>query len=509
MPPGIAPNLVEQSGSPYATAVGYQALNVNTGLDNTAAGYVALFFNTTGSFNTAAGTNALVSNTTGFYNTATGVQALNANTTGDNNTAAGNQALNVNTTGSRNVGLGYQAGSAQTTGSDNVYVANAGVAAESGKIRIGTSGTHTDTYLAGTVRATAFVGSGAGLTGIVATTTLADDLACTGCVSASEVSFNYAGSASAGGPATSAITSTTATTALTSADASALGGQPPSAYATAGHTHAQFGSMLLQGSTGQNTALGTGALGSISSGTANLALGYQAGNAQTTGSNNVYLANAGVARESGKIRIGAAGTHTDTYLTGTVHVTALVYDGAGGDPGGRLGAPLPPSPLGYQELVNEVQTQRRIIAEQEKRFGAARGATDRCAAGRRSVAFAQHDRAALEGAPLRRDVRPARGPRVPVCARVSVDIAATAAYASAVPSQSPRALRVVARATARAAPVRHPALDGRLRILNLGNSSRALVGYRSPAASSRPRFQKQEPLSCGERTSSCRSSASA
>jgi hypothetical protein len=151
----------------YNTAAGASALYLNTtAWDNTATGYRALYSNTTGSYNTAAGADALFANTTGIFNTATGLAALQSNTTGSDNTAAGFHALLSNTTGNRNVALGYQAGWAQTTGSDNVYVANAGVAGESGRIRIGTAGTHTDTYLAGTVRATAFVGDGAGLTNV-------------------------------------------------------------------------------------------------------------------------------------------------------------------------------------------------------------------------------------------------------------------------------------------------------------------------------------------------------
>jgi hypothetical protein len=36
-----------------------------------------------------------------------------------------------------------------TTGNNNIYIANLGVAAESGQIKIGTTGTHTDAFIAG------------------------------------------------------------------------------------------------------------------------------------------------------------------------------------------------------------------------------------------------------------------------------------------------------------------------------------------------------------------------
>ena len=52
--------LIEDSGSPYRTAIGYQALFSNTtGFSNTASGYQALYANTTGSYNTATGAGAL------------------------------------------------------------------------------------------------------------------------------------------------------------------------------------------------------------------------------------------------------------------------------------------------------------------------------------------------------------------------------------------------------------------------------------------------------------------
>ena len=115
---------------------------------NTANGADALFNNTTAFFNTAMGSRALYNNTTGLSNTATGYQALFSNTTGAGNTAAGLQAL-YRTTGGSNIALGFQAGVNLTTGSNNIDIGNAGVAAESGKIRIGKQGTHNGTFIAG------------------------------------------------------------------------------------------------------------------------------------------------------------------------------------------------------------------------------------------------------------------------------------------------------------------------------------------------------------------------
>jgi hypothetical protein len=169
----------------FNTANGYQALYSNTsGFDNTATGRSALFTTTSGGANTATGVSTLYSNTAGFANTANGVNALFANTTGNYNTAMGhfamfwsetghdNTALGVgamefnnsgtfNTavgnyalygifTGRSNIALGYTAGIKLSTGNNNIYIGNkGGTASESGRVRIGTVGTHEATFVAG------------------------------------------------------------------------------------------------------------------------------------------------------------------------------------------------------------------------------------------------------------------------------------------------------------------------------------------------------------------------
>lgn len=135
------------------TALGAAALNVNNfGSHNTANGALALFNNLGGSHNTALGSAALRSNTTGNSNIAIGNDALNKNTTrsglvaiGDSslfnngigaiqpfqsieNTAIGTKVLYTNTTGRKNTGVGSQAlylniyGNSNTaTGSEALY----------------------------------------------------------------------------------------------------------------------------------------------------------------------------------------------------------------------------------------------------------------------------------------------------------------------------------------------------------------------------------------------------
>jgi hypothetical protein len=140
------------------TAIGRSALFSNTsGIQNTASGQAALADNTTGDRNTANGWGALAINGVGSDNTASGYNALRFNRRGSSNAGYGQKALSHNTTGGNNIGLGAEAGANLTTGSNNIDIGNAGIAAESNTIRIGTQGTQTQTFIAG-ITGTAVVG---------------------------------------------------------------------------------------------------------------------------------------------------------------------------------------------------------------------------------------------------------------------------------------------------------------------------------------------------------------
>ena len=65
--------------------------------------------------------------------------------------------------------------------------------------------------------------------------------------------------------------------------------------------------------------MGTNALNK-GTGSGNLALGRSAGTNLTSGSNNVAIANVGVAGESGRIRIGTAGKQVAAFLAGVYGV---------------------------------------------------------------------------------------------------------------------------------------------------------------------------------------------
>ena len=133
------------NATPFLTALGYQAGNVVTGINNSFIGYQAGLVNTAGANNTALGFSALKSNgafsfgsnltaigsnalqaSTQGNSTAVGADALYSITTNGSSTAVGYHALRLDT-GGQNTSVGYQAGKGITTGSQNVVIGrNAG-----------------------------------------------------------------------------------------------------------------------------------------------------------------------------------------------------------------------------------------------------------------------------------------------------------------------------------------------------------------------------------------------
>ncbi|MFL6449863.1 MAG: tail fiber domain-containing protein [Bryobacteraceae bacterium] len=129
--------------------IGASSLSNNaSGSSNTAVGTQSLFSNGIANNNTAVGFQALWNHTTNCCNTAVGFQAMANDTAGQFNVALGNRALSSNTTGNGNVALGNDAGN-QINGSSNIAIGHSGVSGESNAIRIGTAGTHLNTYVAG------------------------------------------------------------------------------------------------------------------------------------------------------------------------------------------------------------------------------------------------------------------------------------------------------------------------------------------------------------------------
>jgi Chaperone of endosialidase len=137
--------LFSNTTAPGNTATGVQALfSTTTGEGvNTATGDIVLYNNTTGHRNTATGMQSMFSNTTGARNTATGMSALFFNTTGNFNTGDGWTALDNNQIGSMNTALGFGAGYF-VEGNNNIDIGTGGDPADSNTIRIGVVTEYTD-----------------------------------------------------------------------------------------------------------------------------------------------------------------------------------------------------------------------------------------------------------------------------------------------------------------------------------------------------------------------------
>jgi hypothetical protein len=244
-----------------------------TGIRNVGIGKSALASNTTGQSNTGVGTFALLNNTTGSANSAIGFGALGFNTSGSNNAALGLDALHRNTTGSFNTAVGMYALYANTNaGSNSAMGFNA--------LRTNTTG---------------YANSALGDSALFSTTDGPQNSA----FGAGALRSNTTGAANSGF------------------------GSAALQYSTTGNRNAGFGQATLRFNTtgSDNAAFGRAALYANNSGSRNVAIGSGAGNAQTTGNDNIYLANAGVAGESGQIKIGTAGTHTKTTIAGIRGVT--------------------------------------------------------------------------------------------------------------------------------------------------------------------------------------------
>jgi hypothetical protein len=343
-----------------------------TGSANTATGKNALQSNTTGINNTASGLNALQVNTIGSYNTAIGVGTLQNNTAnGGGNTAIGVNALHNNTTGGENIAVGDLAGYNITTGFFNIDIGNDGIAGDSGIIRIGTTGFQTDTFLTGIIH-----GNGSALTNLPApanfTGSLSGDVtgpqgatvvSTVGTVTAANVASgaNLANAATdantastivrrdasgnfsaqtitAGGTVNLSTTNGTGTVGVINQNGSRLihsfgtsnffAGENAGNFTMTGFSNTAIGRNALQSNTigTFNVAIGVSAL-SANTGARNIAVGFSAGSALTTGGNNIDIASPGVAGESGVIRIGNINLPmTKSFITGIRGVTTDVND---------------------------------------------------------------------------------------------------------------------------------------------------------------------------------------
>jgi hypothetical protein len=147
---GIGNLTLQDVTSGYAnTAIGYWAgRNITDGYENVLMGYNTGQTMTSGTLNTAVGNSSLSSTTFGSTNCCFGHTTGVAITTGQSNCLFGYSAGSALLTGDNNICIGEGAGSALLL-SNNIMINNAGNAADSGRIRIGTSATHTTAFISG------------------------------------------------------------------------------------------------------------------------------------------------------------------------------------------------------------------------------------------------------------------------------------------------------------------------------------------------------------------------
>jgi hypothetical protein len=239
------------------TAEGQNALfSLTTGGFNTALGFLSLRSDTIGSYNTALGAGALAVNN-GDENTATGLGALLSNTTGGNNTANGAFAMFSNTIGVGNMATGSFALFSNTTGHLNT-------AAGAGALQNNTTGSGNTAN---------------GFEALLNNTTASDNTA----TGTGALQFN-----------------------ITGFDNTANGSEALFNNTSGGHNTAiGFATLHNNDVSDDNTAIGDRAL-VANTGRRNTALGSSAGLSLTTGDNNIDIGYnvQGLAGEANTIRIG-------------------------------------------------------------------------------------------------------------------------------------------------------------------------------------------------------------
>lgn len=125
------------------TGVGISSLGSCTGSSNTGLGAVSGSTNLAGSRNVYIGERAGQTNATGNDSTYVGYRSGDF-ASGSNNSVLGASGLFNVDTGTDNISIGKDSSSAYTGAeSNNIIIGHAGVLADSGQVRIGTSGTHT------------------------------------------------------------------------------------------------------------------------------------------------------------------------------------------------------------------------------------------------------------------------------------------------------------------------------------------------------------------------------
>jgi trimeric autotransporter adhesin len=326
------------------TAVGNYALYSSTdGADNSALGAGALEYTTYGAYNTAIGVSALRDNIGGTYNTALGAGALTTITTGNDSTAIGSNAL-YSATGSPNDALGLDAGEYISTGASNVAIGYGAMQGVSATPVTGSYNTAVGNSALQVIQGAASRNSALGFGALLGNTTGSYNTA----IGEAALYFNTTASYN------TAVGQGALLTDVTGNDNTAIGvealfdttsgpndalGLNAGQYISSGTGNVALGYESMQGVaatplTGSyNTAVGNAALYSLQGAAAgNTAVGETAGSTVTTGTNNVYIgynAAAHAAADTNEIVIGEAttGNGSNTITLGNSSITNLYHYG--------------------------------------------------------------------------------------------------------------------------------------------------------------------------------------
>lgn len=268
-----------QSVSPFETAIGFEAGNANTGVNNTYMGYQA------GKACTGATNNVAI-----------GYQALDVATIPSGNVVIGSGACGATTGSSQNVVIGYGAAGATTLiGADCVIIGN-----DAGRTVQGTSNILIGSSCGNNVTTgTQMVGIG------------------TGCFSTATAAA--AGSVAVGNNALGGLTSGARNT--------AVGGQSGAAILT-GSDNTFLGFDTGKLATGnENTFIGSLAGDAVVGGVANVCVGYNSGTAVTTGNNNTFVGR----NSGGVVTTGSNNTVIGNYTgqSATMAGFVILADGLG------------------------------------------------------------------------------------------------------------------------------------------------------------------------------------
>lgn len=272
-----------------STAVGYQALLLATGANNTAVGSNAGDAITSGARHTAIGANALSAGNINTDNVAIGYNAMLVATVGET-VAVGSGALDSLTSGQFNVAVGYLALAAVVSGIDNVAMGWQAATATTGSQNIAIGGSALEANVGGNNNTVVGVG-GMRLGTAVNDNTALGYQALRACTANNNTAV--------GSGAADILTSSTRVVAV---GLDALGGATTGA---SDNTAIGYNALLVNNAI-QCTAVGSGA-GSAVTGATNTLVGYNAGSAIGAGTGNTCIG-AAAASNSGltnNVGIGA------------------------------------------------------------------------------------------------------------------------------------------------------------------------------------------------------------